>query len=251
MERLHRLLFELSGLERLEIMHLLDKDELKLSQISKRLNITVTETSRHLQRLSDASLVEKNPDGRYRASSFGSLALFLLESLDFASKYKRYFLEYDSSVLPYQFVDRLGELSDGTYSADAIKNLEEGERMVKKAEEFVWILSNQVLSSTVEPLAEKLKNRFDLRVILPEGRFPPESSSKLPVNNPGIHKRVLPKVDVLVVLTEKFGIFCLPNKSGRIDYTGFSGESARFRVWCRDLFLCFWDKAVPVQGACT
>jgi predicted transcriptional regulator len=95
-------------------------------------------------------------------------------------------------------------------------------------------------------LIEKTKKRFDLRIILPEGKFPPENKSRLPKVNPNIKKRVLPKIDAIVVLTEKNAVFCLPNRDGKIDYTGFAGEDPKFHKWCKDLFLHFWEKAKPV-----
>jgi predicted transcriptional regulator len=93
---------------------------------------------------------------------------------------------------------------------------------------------------------DKVKAPFDLRIILPEGKFPPESTSRLPLQMQNIKKRSLSKVDVLVVLTEKYAVFCIPNKNGKIDYTGFKGEDDVFHKWCKDLFLHYWDKAKPV-----
>ncbi len=249
MEKMHKLLFELSSLERISIMLELRKSELKLSQISRKLEITVTETSRHLQRLNEAMLIQKNTNGHYKLTQFGSLTLFLLEDLNFVLKHRMYFMEYVISNIPYQFIDRIGELGQVDYSSEAIKNLEDGEKMIREAQDFVWILSDQVLTSTIQPLMEKIKNTFDLRIILPEGKFPTENKSRLPSNNPGIQKRIIQKVDALVVLTEKHAIFCLPNQSGRIDYTGFSGKDPKFRAWCKDLFLYYWDKAKPVTYA--
>ena len=98
---------------------------------------------------------------------------------------------------------------------------------------------------TVQKLAKKVKEPFDLRIILPEGKFPPENKSQLP-SAMGVQKRVLPKADVLIVLTEKYAVFCLQNRTGKIDYTGFSGTDERFHKWCKDLFLHYWEKAKPL-----
>jgi predicted transcriptional regulator len=246
LERLHKILFELSSVERINIMIELQRNELKLSQISRKLEITVTETFRHLQRLEEAMLIQKDTNGRYKLTRFGSLTLFLLEDLGFVSKHRDFFMEYDISAVPHELIGRIGEIAEGDYSGEALKNLEEGEKMIREAQEFVWIVSDQVLTSTIQPLTEKMKNSFDLRIILPEGKFPPENKSSLPSDIAGIQKRVINKVDVLVVLTEKYAIFCLPNKTGRIDYTGFTGKSPRFRAWCKDLFIYYWNTATPV-----
>jgi predicted transcriptional regulator len=245
LEKLHKLLFELSSAERINILLELQKAKLKLSHLSRKLDLTVTEASRHLQRLNEARLIQKDNDGYFTLTPFGALTLSLLSGLGFVSKHRKYFLEYDVSGLPYEFIDRIGELEEGVRVAETLRNLEEGENRIRQAQEFVWILSDQVLASSIPSLVEKVKAPFDLRIVLPEGMFPPESKSRLPSTVPGIQKRVLSKVDVLVVLTEKYAVFCLPNLSGRIDYTGFSGTNKKFHKWCKDLFLYYWKKARP------
>jgi predicted transcriptional regulator len=162
------------------------------------------------------------------------------------SEHRDYFLEYDVSHLPYEFIERIGELEKGVYVPETLANLEEGENKIREAQEFTWILSDQVLSSIISTLAEKAKKPFDLRIVLPEGLFPPENKSRLPSTIPNLHKRVLSKVDVLVVMTEKYAVFRLPNRSGRIDYTGFSGNDPKFHKWCKDLFLHYWAQAKPL-----
>jgi predicted transcriptional regulator len=68
METLCGLLFELSSTERLNILLELQGKEHKLSQLSKDLDLTVSETSRHFQRLSEVGLVQKESDGLYKVT---------------------------------------------------------------------------------------------------------------------------------------------------------------------------------------
>ncbi len=247
LKRLHKLLFELSNVERIDILLDLQKEKLKLSPISQKLKLTATETARHLRRLEDAELIDKDKGGYFGITPFGTLALSLLAGLGFVWDNRKFFSEYDTSGLPYQFIDRIGEISQSIRSSEIIKNLEEGENRIRDAQNFVWILSDQVLKNTIPTLVEKVKAPFDLRIILPEGKFPRESESLLPSKAPGIQKRVLPKIDVLTVLTDNYAIYCLPNRNGKIDYTGFSGEDLKFHKWCKDLFLHYWEKAKPVS----
>lgn len=246
MENLTKLLFEMASSERMNIMLELKEKDLKLTQLARTLNLTATETSRHLQRLNDAKLIQKTSEGLYRLSQFGNITLMLMRNLAFVSTNKNYFEEYDPSGIPEEFIGRLGELSEGTFSAETFKNLESGEQWIKEAQEFVWIMSDSVLSNTIPILMQKISKPFDLRIILPEGKFPPENVSRLPKTNTSIQKRVLDKVEILVVMTEKHAVFCLPNKSGRMDYQGFIGEDKRFRNWCKELFLYYWNKSQPI-----
>jgi predicted transcriptional regulator len=246
LERLHKLLFELSSAERISIMSELHKSGLKLSQISRKLDLTVTEASRHLQRLNEAMLIQKDNEAYFQLTPFGMLSMSLLPALGFVSKQREYFLEYDVTNIPLEFIERIGELDKSAYVSETFRNLEEGENRIREAREFVWILSDQVLASSIPILAEKMKNTpLDLRIVLPEGMFPPEENSRLPSNISYIQKRVLPKVGALIVMTEKYAVFCLPNHNGRIDYTGFAGTDKKFHKWCKDLYLNYWKKAKP------
>jgi predicted transcriptional regulator len=73
----------------------------------------------------------------------------------------------------------------------------------------------------------------------PEAVMPPDSEAPLPSTMPGVQKRVLSKVDVVVVVTDKAAGFCLPHRNGRIDYRNFNGVDPKFRKWCEDLFLYY------------
>ena len=85
MDALCDLLFEVSSQERMNIMQSLLKERLKLSQISKNLDMTVSEASRHLQRLSDVQLIEKDTDGAFEPTPYGRAAVRLLAGLEFVS----------------------------------------------------------------------------------------------------------------------------------------------------------------------
>ncbi len=74
-DRLHKLLFELSSVERIKIMLELREGRLKLSHLSRKLDLTVTEASRHLERLAQAKLVQKDSCGYFGVAPFGTLVL--------------------------------------------------------------------------------------------------------------------------------------------------------------------------------
>jgi predicted transcriptional regulator len=247
MKTLPKLLFELANNERIMILLELQKQKLKLSRLPDMLNLTLSEASRHLERLSNTKLIQRDPNGSYELAPLGSIMLTLLPSLDFVYTHENYFRQYSIDNLPYEFVERIGELAESVYVAETFQNLAEGEKRIREAKEFIWILSDQVLTSSIPSLSEKVTSSFDLRIILPRGMFPPESESRLPLKM-SVKKRVLPKVNTVIVLTEKYAIFCLPNRSGKIDYTGFQGEDPRFHKWCKDLFLHYWEKSEPVNG---
>lgn len=241
-ERLQGLLFELSSSERMAIMLELQRQALKLSALSNRLHLTTPEASRHLKRLNEAMLIQRDAEGLYGLTSFGSLVLSQLSGLDFSARNMELFQEYDASCLPYDFVSRLGELAGGRFVSETFRVLEETERAFREAQEFIWILSDQNLALLGRVLAEKLGS-VEFRFILPEGAYLPDRVAPIPSTMTGVQKRVLPKVEITIVVTERQAGFGLPTRGGRRGYRSFIGEDPRFYKWCRDLYLHHWDRA--------
>lgn len=246
MERLHRLLFELSSPNRFKLMFELQKNPLKLSQISRKMNLTATEGSRHLQRLRETKLIQKNVEGYFSVSPFGELILFLISPLDFVTKHQNYFLDYDVSPIPYEFVSRIGELNKGEFGGEILSNIEYLEQEIRKAQKFIWIQTDQVLKNLIPLVLEKIKQPFDFKYISPEHIMPSDSKAPIPSTLPSVQKRVLPIVNNIVIVTDKAAGFCLPDASGKIDYRNIHGTDPKFRKWCKDIFLHYWNQAKPV-----
>ena len=242
MEDLCDLLFEFSSIERMNIMKSLLEERLKLSHVSKNLDMTVTETSRHLQRMSDIQLIDKDVDGAFGPTPYGELALSLLSSLDFISRNREYFLEHDISSLPEELISRISELSQAQLNTDVVRALAHVDNMFQEAEEYMWVMSYaHSLPSTIPIVEERLEKGVILQRIFPETIIPPIGEAET-ISGPC---RTLPKVDVRVIMTEKEAMCSLPMIDGKTDYTSFIGKDPRFHKWCKDLYLYYWEKADP------
>lgn len=226
----------------MRIISLLNGERLKLSHLSQKLDITVTETSRHLQRLSQTRLIQKDAGGLYHITSYGELALRQLSGLGFISGNGQYFLEHDSSHLPHKFVSRIGDLSLGSLSKDILACIASAELALKQAEEFCWSLTDQVIASSSTIIEDKIKAGIKFRAILPEKLVPPPGY--IPAH--GIERRTLPKIELRVLVTEKEAMFGLPFLNGQMDYAQFMSKDSRFYEWCKDLYLFYWEKAKPI-----
>ena len=118
-----KLFFELASENRLSILHELQRENLKMQEIARRLDVTPTEAFRQLERLGTAGLVQRQSDGTFTLAEYGKLVLQISTSLDFISKHKDYFSSHDLMRLPSQFVERIGELAGADFEADTIHNL--------------------------------------------------------------------------------------------------------------------------------
>jgi predicted transcriptional regulator len=88
---LAKLFFELASESRLCILRELQKENLRMQEIARRLDVTPTEAFRQLERLSAASLVQRHPDGKFALAVYGKLVLQISTSLDFISEHKDIF----------------------------------------------------------------------------------------------------------------------------------------------------------------
>jgi predicted transcriptional regulator len=241
MENLCDLLFELSSSERMNIMQILLQESLKLSHVSQRLGMTVTETSRHLQRLSEVQLVQKEVDGRFSPTKYGELAIMLLSDLKFISDNRRYFLEHDVSDLPYEFSNRIGELVSSTYEIDAVRLIARVFSIIEEADEYIWAKSYQFSPNMVPLVQTKVENGVDFRGIYPTDiDIPPDLEH---------HIHFLDKIEIRLLITDKEAMAGFKHRSERPRYTGFFSKDSKFRKWCRDVYQYYWQQSMQGSAA--
>ncbi len=230
-EKLH---FELASEVRLGILRELQSNNLKMQEVARRLGVTATEAVRQLRRLSDAHLIERQPEGSYAVTQYGKLVLQLSSSLDFVFAHRRYFLTHDVWRIPRQFVDRLSELSQTDLKADTMESISAIERMVGEAKQFVWGIGEGRFTETMGRTGtEQVSRGIEYRVITP---LPP---SRLK----GMEGRSLTDIPVLLALTENEAVVCFRRTEGGTDYAGFFGKDSAFLNWVKNLFLYYWEKS--------
>jgi predicted transcriptional regulator len=239
---IEKLFFELASESRLSILRELQKENLKMQEIARRLDVTATEAFRQLERLSVALLVQKQPDGTFAIAEYGRLVLQLSSSIEFVSKHKEYFSTHDIMRLPFQFVNRIGELAQTSLIIDTVESLNRSMHAFTTAEEYGWGIGEGTIPENMGPIMnERIQKGIKLRFILPENRLPATANPPSMVRN--LEVRSVPELPALIVLTEKEALVSFRNIDGRMDYAGFFGTDPIFHNWVRELFLYYWDKA--------
>jgi len=240
-EGIENLFFDFSSESRLGIIRELTQQNLRMKELAQKLDLTPTEVFRQLQRLTEASMIRKLADGTYEMTNYGKLILQLLPSLEFTFRDKAYFLHHDVSQIPYQFVNRIGELSKSALIMDTIENINRAEHNFKEAEEYAWLMAEKSLESFDLAIAERGPKGVRFRILLHE--FP--QSYPVPGPAPNIEKRTLASIPCIILCTEKEAGICLTSTEGRMDYAGFVSKDQKFINWARDLFLHYWDLGQP------
>jgi len=245
LETLTDLLFELSNDDRLNILLDLEKGPKNLTRIAKDLDFTAQGTSRNVARLVQNSMITRNPEGEYALTPYGSVSLELLSSYRFLSEHKQYFLGHKVSVLPYKFINRLGELCECSFQGDFITTFAKAEAMMRAADEYVLAMEEQFHPNAPPIVTEKLRLGVEFRTILPETIVPPPGFRPAA----GVERRLLPSVRINLFMTDKEALFGLPTLDGKFEYSVFVSEDQRFRGWCLDLFEYYWAQGKPLLGS--
>jgi predicted transcriptional regulator len=250
MEKLSGLLFELANEDRLKILLEIKEKPKRLTQISEKLDLTVQETSRHLARLSEAKLIVKDAEGNYNLIPYGEYILKQLSGLEFLSKHREYFTTHSLSRLPDQYIARLGELKGCTFTDDIMVAFSQAEHLIQQAQEYIWIVGNQVLMSTLPFLEAAIKRGAQFRLILPEDLVPPPGFKPLPTIPNRIERRTLKHVDAIMTISEKEARVGFPTTDGKLDPSAFESKDTRAHKWCKDLYMHYWEtgKAGRPQG---
>ena len=251
LERLAELLFILASMDRLTLLSEIIIEKRRLSQLTAKLSATPQETSKHLMRLRNAKLIEKDSDGLFGLTAFGKTIVNLLPSIRFLTENKEYFLSHDISSLPLEFIERLGELQEGQYADNVGSILAHIQQVVRTAEEYIWLMADHRLGDQeYVTKSGKLERSSTVtwRVIIPAGSSIDWAEVRRTV---GIHKGRIEyhliqdpnDIKVGMALNEKIAGVTFPDITGKLDFnSGFRSDNPLFRKWCQDLFVIHWNK---------
>jgi predicted transcriptional regulator len=242
-KRLDLLFYELASEDRISIIKELCFSSLKMQEVARKLDLTATEASRQLQRLSQAKLIERGSEGNYTTTQLGRLLLNLSTSLEFVYKHDDYFLTHNLTRIPQPFVDRLGELSKGTLVADLITDLARWEALLTTAKDHIWVMTPRAMGHLTRISAEKLSEGIKIRSIMNEENR--RANVNLPTSK-NVERRLIEEVPVIMIISEKEASISFPKPltDTTADFaSSFFGSDPSFLRWANDLFLFYWEQA--------
>jgi predicted transcriptional regulator len=237
----HELMFELSHPGRLEALRLLSQKPHRLTDISKALDLTSAEISRHLGRLSKAQLIMKDGNGRYSITPYGGIILRELTNMRFVTKYNQYFSTHDFTIIPEELC-WLNAISTCELVEGTLEIMSMVEDLTKNAKKYVHIISDQPMRSMVSNNIQKAKKGVNIKIIYPKDADLPKEYRKK--RGTTIEVRVIDDVRFSMKSNENLAGLVLPNLDGKIDYEfALIQDSPQFIRWSELLFDYFWQKA--------
>jgi predicted transcriptional regulator len=247
LESLSELLFVLASTDRLQVLSCLKEEkEYRLGDIAQKLDSSIQEASKHVARLREQNLVEKDPsNGYYALTTLGKLVIKLLPSLEFLSQNKEYLLTHNISSLPEEFIERIGELQEHQYNAKVGLVLSFTHQVIREADKFVWLMSDHSLIDVFD--IERDRDRsLTWRIILPTGNKIDWQNLRSYAKD--VHSRIeigfSHEIIAGMALNEKIAGLLLPDLRGSLDFnSGFISSNLSFCKWCQDLYNYIWSES--------
>lgn len=244
----HRLLQVLSHPVKLDILKVISNEPEPVEDIAKRVEISVDETTVHLDRLRESGLVDRESEGLYHASPYGHLIISLLLDLDFVAANAEHFRDFNLSLLPLPFTERLGELKASERIEGTVSNLEYVERVFKEADRDIWVIANEVMLDTVPVVREKVSQGADFRFVIDRTFKPPEGFK---AQLPELWRQVA-QIPSATVLTDKEAMVFFLDRKLKVDYSvGFMSKDPAFMKWCKELVDHFWNMGQKIDEGIT
>lgn len=242
--------FELASEQRLAIIFRLNEKTAKISQLAKDLGITMQEAHRNVNRLQDAGLIEKDPEGIFSLTTFGNTIIKQIPTFNYLSKHKEYFSEHILGELPIKFIMRLGALDRCEFVKGVVAILERWKDIYRQADQYIYEIVPQVPIDLIGPAVTRVKEKgvkysyvLPKNVIVPKGRK--DLLKKLDhnelLNKGAIERRMVESVQVAVILNEKQAAVLFPTQKGETDMNLiFVSSDSVFHEWCLDYFRYRW-----------
>ena len=234
------------------MLHALETEPLTFTKIVQKMDLTSSETSRHLERLIGMKLIEKFVNGGYFITPPGRLILLFLPGMHFIFKNSDYLLSHDTSPIPYELIMRFGDFSSTTFIENTVDTMNFMQKRIQKAKKYQYVMSDGVFRLFVPFVVKKVGSGVRFCMIFPES-YKSELSATVDeyaVIEEGMHRikfRTLKSIPLCVGITDCGGALKLPDFDGNVDHsTMLVGSDPAFSRWCRDLFIYYWEKAEPI-----
>jgi predicted transcriptional regulator len=253
LERFYDLLFEISNEYRHGILLLVQKKPLRITDMTKELNLTYPEIRRHISRLQEVGLIERNMEGHYSLSPYGESSLLLLNELIFLSANREYFQTHTLTQLPVNFIKQIGKLEKTARITNPITFFHYTENLINESKEFVWLLVDQFPINLLSTISNALDRGVKIRLIEPTERVLDPNFEEITSeenlalsrtrHTPLVDQRMLDEIDAFLFISDTRCILALPNNDRQYDFKGLTATDESSLEWCRSLFMHYWERS--------
>jgi len=121
-----------------------------------------------------------------------------------------------------------------------MSNMNRARKIVLDAEKSLWAMGEQVDSSHIQPTNDKMSKGLEFKFIMQNNLAKEFKNSQAEILK---GSRYLERIDVSLLVSEKEASVLFRRHNGVMDYVGLFGTDEKFRKWCADLFMYYWERA--------
>ena len=249
----HDLLFEMSNENRYEILLVLREQSKRITDLTRQMNLTTTEVRRHVTRLTEAGLVQRDIEGYYHLTPYGETSILLFQEFEFLSSNREYFKTHNPLSIPIRFVKQVGKLRESIIVSNAMDFIRYTQNLLKESDKQVSMLVDQFPMNLLPNVVDAIDRGVLIRIIESKNQVLEPDFSKLTSeesraldrtrSTPLHERRMLENVRLQLFLSESSCVLCFPLNDDQFDYTGFLCEEEASLEWCNELFDYHWDQA--------
>lgn len=237
---------------RFEILKKCSKKQSTLSELAKSLRLPQYVINKHLNLLTNQSLLEKK-SRTYSLSPYGNLIFKKCASILFLNCNQKFFEDHDFCEIPTSFIQRIGDLGDAKLIQGAHIMYSHWTGICRDAKNYIFCIFSYPPILVSEPIRQKLENKLPVRLLFAKGSKKFESSEfvqNLRLQDSTFYqtleKRRVNKVLPNLIITEKESTLMFPDGRGSTDFhSNFLSKKPEFRKWCLDFFNHEWRSAEP------
>jgi predicted transcriptional regulator len=249
-ERFYDLLFEVSNEHRHRILLLLQDNAMRTMELAKETDLNNPEIRRHISRLQEIDLIQRDVEGYYSLTPYGEASLKLFQEIKFISRNSDYFKTHRVTELPPQFLKQIGKLVSASRLSSPIEYVRQTQNLLKEAKEHAWMMVDQFPMNLLPTIVEAIDRGVRIRIIEPRDRVLEPDLSALTSeeskaysrtrSTPLYEQRMLDDVPLQLYLSDSQSVMSFPNADGMYDYIGFASTEETALDWCNDLFNHHW-----------
>lgn len=249
-----KLFMELGSETRFSILESLNRKPAKLSSLSRKLDITVQDAYRNLNRLTDEGLVRRS-DGVFYLTEYGVTVMKQVPNLLVMKKHREFFEDHRvAGMIPDKFLHRIGALYNTKTIKSATAVFQSLKKMQSSATNSLRVVVSQAWPEEGEIFIDRANHGARVLALVGHNTVFPKNvvESIFPRINELVSKglferRMVEKVTIAVFIADdQEAAVAFPNTKGEVDMTTlFIGEDPAFCEWCSDYFGYMWKDSKP------
>lgn len=225
----------------------LSEKSMTMSQISKKLNISLQAFQKHFSKLVNSNLVEKNFDGSISLTNVGRIIVKQIPSIQFISENSERLKTYDLTILPTHLLERIGEISEFETILEKSKD-EKYVRVIEESKKQINVILPQNFN-TVLTIQKILKKKVNTRCITDchVDYHKDRKYEKLEKNCDKytyFEKKNIDEIPLMLVVSERSAFLAFKKNDGVLELkNSMYSKDETFLVWCNDFFDHMWKNS--------